>query len=76
MDVIQIISSLGFPIAACVFVAVYVFKQTENYRNDIKEIQSRHKEELDKITEALNNNTLVMQQIKDILDIKEKEKEG
>lgn len=73
MDVIQIISSLGFPIAACVFVSVYVFKQTENYRNDIKEIQLKHKEELDKITEALNNNTLVMQQIKDILDIREKE---
>ena len=73
MVVIQIISSLGFPIDSRVFVAVYVFKQTENYRNDIKEIQSRHKEELDKITEALNNNTLVMQQIKDILDIKEKE---
>lgn len=33
----------------------------------------KHKEELDKITEALNNNTLVMQQIKDILDIREKE---
>lgn len=73
MDIIQLISSLGFPIVACVFVAVYTSKQTDNYRNDIKELQRDHKEEIGKLTEALNNNTTVMIQIKELLDLNTKE---
>lgn len=73
MDIIQIVSSLGFPIVACIFVSVYTSKQTDNYRNDIKELQRDHKEEIGKLTEALNNNTSVMLQIKELLDIDKKE---
>ena len=54
MDVVQIISSLGFPIAACVFVAIYVMRMTDNYRQDIKDMQSNHKAEIDKLTRAID----------------------
>lgn len=68
MDVIQLISSLGFPIVACIFIAVWTAKQNDNYRADIKDLQREHKEEIKQVTEALNNNTLVLQKLCDKLD--------
>ena len=53
-NIVTIISSLGFPIAMCIFVCWYVMKQNENYRQDIKEMQVSHKEEIEKLTRALN----------------------
>lgn len=54
----QIISSVGFPIAACLICFWYVNKLTET-----------HKEEVNKLTDALNNNTLVMQKLCDKLGV-------
>ena len=54
--IIQIVSSLGFPIVACG--ALFWL----NMR-----IQDQHKEETDKITQALNNNTNVMGELKTTL---------
>lgn len=60
MDVIeiftQLIQNVGFPIA-CV-IAMFHFWNKE--RED-------HKQELNSVTEALNNNTLVLQSIRDHL---------
>lgn len=68
MDWMTIMSSLGFPIGACVAMGVYVKAQTENYRSDVKDIQKEHKEEIAKVTEALNNNTLALQKLCDKLE--------
>lgn len=68
MDVIQLISSLGFPIVACIYIAVYTSKQNENYRVDIKELQKEHKEEIKGLKESLDNNTLVLQKLIDRMD--------
>lgn len=69
MDVvIQMISSVGFPICACVFLAIFVRDSTEGYRNDVKDLQKEHKEEIAKVSEALNNNTLVIQKLCDKLE--------
>lgn len=51
---VTIISSLGFPIAMCIFVCWYVMRQNENYRQDIKDMQNDHKEEIEKLTKAVN----------------------
>ena len=42
----QLIGSIGFPIVACVALFTQMNKQTE-----------QHKQEMDKLAEALNNNT-------------------
>ena len=55
--VTTMIGSLGFPIVMCVF----VLKMLNDERQD-------HKSEMDKVTEALNNNTLVLQRLLDKLD--------
>lgn len=62
-DIVSIISTVGFPIAAC----VALFWQSN-------QMQKQHKEEMDGVKEALNNNTLVVQKLVDKLgDIVKKE---
>lgn len=45
----QLISSIGFPILACVYMFKYMNKQSET-----------HKEEIDKLSTAVNNNTIII----------------
>lgn len=52
--VMNLISTLGFPIIACGALFWYTVKQTET-----------HKAEIDNLTIAVNNNTLVMQKFLD-----------
>ena len=50
--VTQLISSLGFPIAACIYMAVTQQKTEERHRTEVKELQT-----------AIENNTKVMVKI-------------
>lgn len=59
MDVsalIQIVGSLGFPIAACIAVFWYLMKESEN-----------HKTEVSRLSEALSNNTIALTKLCDEL---------
>lgn len=64
-----LITSVGFPIVACIFMAWYVNSQTKAYRDDVKELQKEYKEDIKSVTEALNNNTLAIQRLVDKLDV-------
>lgn len=64
----QIIGTLGFPIVACCGMAYFFAKVNDNYRNDIKEMTANHKAEMDKMTEAINNNTVVIQKLIDRME--------
>ena len=56
----QLFSSLGVPVA-CLAVTFYLwYRETEN-----------HKEEIQNLTEVLNNNTMAIQKLADKLDVKE-----
>jgi hypothetical protein len=57
------IGSLGFPIVACIFIAIFFSKTQDNYRADIKDMQAMHKQETDKMTEAINNNTRALERL-------------
>lgn len=52
--IVQIISSLGFPIACC----VAMFWQNNK-------LNESHKEETTKLNEAINNNTIALNQLID-----------
>lgn len=56
MDITQIISTVGFPIAAYVAMFWYMIKQSE-----------LHKEEMDALKEALNANTNALIELKSFL---------
>lgn len=61
------IGQYAFPIVACVVMGWYVKYIQDNYRKDISDISTRHKEEMDKVTEALNNNTIAIQRLTDYI---------
>ena len=67
-DVLQLIPSLGFPIVACICMGWYVKFQTENNSTEVKEMRQEHSATIAKVTEALNNNTLALQQLVDKFD--------
>ena len=54
--IINAISTVGFPIVMCMILLYIVEKRNEE-----------HKEEMAKITESLNNNTLVIQHLTDTI---------
>lgn len=69
----QIFAAIGqyaFPIVACVMMGWYVKYTQDNYRKDIQELSKNHKEEIDKVTSALNNNTLALQKLTDVIESK------
>ena len=68
MDIVQLVSSVGFPIVACLGMGWYVKYQTDNYRNEVQDMRKEHKDEIAKITQALNNNTNALTKLCDKLD--------
>ena len=62
--VISAISSLGFPIVCCLIVLYMYWK-----------IDQTHKAEVDKLSEAVQNNTIVMEKILERLEVKKDELE-
>lgn len=66
-NVVQFIGTLGFPITACIY--LFISMQKERERNDAQREADRteHKQEMEKMTEALHNNTLVIQKLVDAL---------
>lgn len=66
-DIIQMISSFGFPVVACLGMA-YFFKYVfDKNREDVNALNQSYRDEINSIKDALNNNTLVIQQLVDYL---------
>ncbi len=66
-EIVQIISAVGFPIVAALGCAYFVKWQYEQNSKQVEEMRKEHKEEVNKMTEALNNNTLALQKLIDKL---------
>ena len=67
-EYVQIISSVGFPIFACICLGLYVKFLTDSNNRNVEQIRKEHNQEVQKMTEALNNNTLALQRLVDKLD--------
>lgn len=65
-----LISSVGFPIFACVAMGMYIKLQNDKYDKQITELMSAHKAESDKFAEALDKNTIVLEKIYERLNNK------
>ena len=81
----SLIASLGFPIVACGAMALFIVKRSEandaklealrkEQREDIMTIQREHKEEVAKMTEALDNNTIAIERLTERLERRDYEK--
>lgn len=68
MDVIlQTVSTLGFPIVCAVAMAWYVKYITDRNREDIDKLNEQHQNEMKEVTVALNNNTIALQKLSDVI---------
>ena len=61
--VLQAITTVGFPIVMCLCLAWYCMKLNDS-----------HKVETDKFTVALNDNTIVLQKLCDVLNVERSDK--
>ena len=55
-EVVNVISTVGFPIAMCVILMWYV-----------KDLTTKHQDETKEFTKALNDNTSILRKLCDIL---------
>lgn len=55
-DIVSVISSVGFPITTALILLWYIYDSN-----------NKHKEEIDKMSEALNNNTIAITKLLDKL---------
>ncbi len=79
----SLIASLGFPIVACGAMALFIVKRSEandqklealrkEQREDLMNIQREHKEEVARMTEALDNNTAAIERLTERLEREER----
>jgi len=66
-SITQLITAVGFPIVACLMMGYYIKMQTDNYRADVEQLNAQHKDEMLKVTEAVNNNTIALTKLADAL---------
>lgn len=67
-EIVSLISTVGFPIVACLGLGWYVKYTTDQNNNEVKEMRVEYQAQIDKVTEALNNNTLALQRLCDKFD--------
>lgn len=72
MDILTLIGQYAFPIVACVAMAWYVKDQGDKNREQLKDIRNEHSAEMKEVTNAVNNNTLVIQRLVDFMEEKKK----
>ena len=68
-DIVQIISTLGFPIAACIAMGWFVKYQTDNNNKTMADLRQEQAEQNNTMLKAINNNTKALQELIDKLDL-------
>ena len=66
-EIVQLISSVGFPIVCCLLMFYYIKNVTDKFQQQLTDIMKEHKEETKSMETALNNNTLALQKLSDKL---------
>lgn len=67
MDIINMIQSVGVPVAFCIAMGYYVKYISDQHREDVNKLNEQHNEEMAEVTQALNNNTIALQKLTDYL---------
>lgn len=66
--ILQTISTVGFPIVACLGMGWYFKYTTDKEREERAKMNEQHTQEMKEVTSAVNNNTLALQKLCDKLD--------
>ena len=68
MDIGSLLGQYAFPIVACIAMAWYIKDQSAQNKEQIDKLSERHKEEMKDVTTAINNNTMAIQKLSDLID--------
>ena len=66
-EIINMITTVGFPIVACGAMGWFVNSTTNKHREEMARLNEQHAEDMKGVTEAINNNTLALQRLCDKL---------
>lgn len=61
--IIALIQSVGFPIVMCGLMSWYVKYITDKNREEIAQERETHKQEMNQVITAINNNTIVIEKL-------------
>lgn len=62
-DVVTLIQTVGFPIVMCGLMTWYVKYISDKNREQITAEREAHKEEMNEVIKAINNNTIVIEKL-------------
>ena len=65
--ILQAITTVGFPIVCCGAMMWYVKYSTDRNREDLTALNEMHRAEMLEMTEAVNNNTVVLNRLCELL---------
>ena len=66
-DVLNAITTVGFPIVCCVAMGWYVKYSTDQNKEEVAKLNEQHKHEMSEVTQAINNNTIALQKLCDLM---------
>ena len=61
--IIQLISTVGFPITMCGAMGWFVVDQINKHREEVSKLNEQHEKEMNTVVEALNNNTVALKEL-------------
>ena len=61
--IIQLVSSVGFPITMCGAMGWFVVDQTNKHREEVSKLNEQHEKEMNTVVEAINNNTVALKEL-------------
>lgn len=67
-EIVQVISAVGFPIVAAIGCGYFVKWQYEQNQKQIEAMRTEHKEEVQNMTKAIENNTIALTRLIEKLD--------
>lgn len=65
----QAITTVGFPIVCCIAMMWYVKYVTDQNREEIAKLNDQHKQEMTEVTQAINNNTIALTRLCDLMKV-------
>lgn len=63
------IQTVGFPAVCVLGMGWYVKYITDQHHEELQKMQDQHRQEMNDVTQALNNNTLALQKLTDYITI-------
>lgn len=67
----NVIGQYAFPIVMCIIMAWYVKYREDQHTKERDTLNTLHRDEISKVTDAVNNNTIALTQLTDYMKAKD-----